>query len=80
MKITKRCLQLMVVVLAMICALPSFADAAIYVYDDLNRLIRIEDSTTNKVTEYTYDEVGNRTHYITKPSDLGLTASSAPRN
>jgi YD repeat-containing protein len=73
MKITKRCLQLMVVVLALICALPSFADAAInYVYDDLNRLIRMEDSTNSKVTEYDYDEVGNRTHYIIKPLDLGL--------
>ena len=40
---------------------PSNADTINYVYDNLNRLIRIENLTDNKVVEFQYDEVGNRT-------------------
>ncbi|MFA4916436.1 MAG: RHS repeat domain-containing protein [Syntrophales bacterium] len=38
----------------------SYSESINYVYDDLNRLIRIEYGSEQFI-EYTYDEVGNRT-------------------
>ena len=49
-------------IFSFIQSVSSFAtDTVKYHYDDLNRLIRIEDTVSNKVVEYVYDEVGNRT-------------------
>jgi YD repeat-containing protein len=60
MKIMKRCLPLMVVVLALIWAIPTFATqtSITYEYDKMNRLIRVEDPTNGVVIEYEYDAVG----------------------
>jgi YD repeat-containing protein len=49
-----------VIALTLINVIPSFADTFNYTYDDLNRLIRVENITTGKVVEYQYDAVGNR--------------------
>ena len=51
------------VIFSFVQSVSSFAteDTVNYYYDDLNRLIRIEDTINNKVVEYVYDEVGNRT-------------------
>lgn len=58
-----------------VSVVPSLAeDNLIYHYDDLNRLIRIEDMVANKVVEYIYDEVGNRT---SKASYLPLTITAS---
>ncbi len=55
------CLISFVVAVAFIFILliPSFADTINHVYDDLNRLIRVE-YADGTVTEYEYDEIGNR--------------------
>src|SRR4030042_3785214 len=57
----------------------SYAETINYIYDELNRLIRVEygDGT---VIEYTYDKVGNRIEkslQITDPIDPTTTASPA---
>jgi YD repeat-containing protein len=63
------------VIFSFIQSVSSFAaDTVKYYYDDLNRLIRIEDTVSNKVVEYVYDEVGNRT---SKVSYLPLTITAS---
>jgi hypothetical protein len=54
MKIMKRCLQWMVFVLVLICAMPGYATqtSITYEYDKMNRLIRMEDPTNGIVIEY----------------------------
>ncbi len=51
---------LFALIFTFITIIPSFADSINNIYDDLNRLIRIENTTDGKVVEYQYDEVGNR--------------------
>lgn len=47
-----------------------------YYYDDLNRLIFIEDTAALKLVEYQYDEVGNRTQKNTYNSSYLILAKS----
>ncbi len=47
-----------------------------YYYDDLNRLVFIEDTTAVKLVEYQYDEVGNRTQKNTYNSSYLIMAKS----
>src|SRR5512133_2640641 len=44
----------------LIYLIPSLADTINYRYDELNRLIRTENTTDGSVVEYQYDAVGNR--------------------
>src|SRR5512136_2631810 len=39
----------------------SFAETINYIYDDLHRLIRVENTSNGSTVEYQYDAVGNRT-------------------
>ncbi len=72
------------IIFSFIQSVSSFAaDTVKYVYDDLNRLIRIEDTTSSKVVEYQYDEVGNRTAKIsygpkTITASAGANGSISP--
>ena len=45
--------------LFLILSLSSFSETIIYQYDDLNRLIRVEQPDGSSI-DYDYDEVGNR--------------------
>ena len=58
-------------------------DSINYGYDDLNRLIRIENLTDGKVVEFQYDEVGNRTqkgvyNSLTITATAGSNGSISP--
>jgi len=66
------------VIFSFIQSVSSFAtDTVKYHYDDLNRLIRIEDTVSNKVVEYVYDEVGNRTSKGSyAPFEISATAGA----
>jgi YD repeat-containing protein len=50
-----------IITFALINVIPSFADTINYTYDDLNRIVRIENLTNGNITEFQYDAVGNRT-------------------
>jgi len=51
-----------IIVIALLIAsvVGSYAASATYTYDELNRLIRVE-YENGAITDYYYDEVGNRT-------------------
>lgn len=72
------------VLFLLIQSISSFAaDTVKYYYDDLNRLIRIEDTVKSKVIEYQYDEIGNRTSKIsyvphTITASAGANGSISP--
>jgi YD repeat-containing protein len=51
----------LIIALTLVNLRPSFTDTINYTYDDLNRLIRVENATSGSVVEYQYDAVGNRT-------------------
>jgi len=53
--------------ICIISSTPTFAESLNYVYDDLNRLTRVEFADGNALT-YDYDEVGNRIQKYIKPS------------
>jgi YD repeat-containing protein len=70
-----------VITLTFLNLVPSFADTIYYTYDDLNRLIRVENVTTGKVIEYQYDAVGNRlgtSDYLTITATAGSNGSISP--
>jgi YD repeat-containing protein len=52
--------SLAIILSVLINIIPSFADTINYRYDELNRLIRTENTTNGSVVEYQYDAVGNR--------------------
>ncbi len=49
----------LIVFIVILSVYASYAESVNYVYDDLNRLVRVEYGS-GKVIEYSYDEVGNR--------------------
>ena len=55
----------LVIAFTLIALTPCFADTITYQYDDLNRVIRAENTTNGTVVEYQYDAVGNRTQKTT---------------
>jgi YD repeat-containing protein len=61
-----------IVALVLIYVIPSLADTINYTYDDLNRVIRIENPTNGNVTEFQYDAVGNRTQKTITASGIRL--------
>lgn len=59
-------ISLVVISLMVISFNTSFTDTTNYIYDELNRLIRVEYGDGN-IIEYIYDKTGNRTHlYVGK--------------
>ena len=66
------------VIFSFIQSVSSFAaDTTVvkYYYDDLNRLIRVENTGNKEVVEYVYDEVGNRTSKVSyAPRNIATTA------
>jgi len=59
-------ISLAAISLILISFTTSYPDTANYVYDELNRLIRVEYGDGN-IIEYYYDNTGNRTHlYVGK--------------
>jgi YD repeat-containing protein len=56
--------------------LPSFSIASNYIYDDANRLIRIEYEDGSRI-EYAYDESGNRTKKTTQAVDATAPVTTA---
>jgi len=50
-----------VIALALVNPHRSFTDTINYTYDELNRIIRVENTTSGSIVEYQYDAVGNRT-------------------
>jgi YD repeat-containing protein len=68
-------LLVIIVALFFINLIPSFAETVNYIYDDLNRLHRVEYGN-GRFIEYTYDEVGNRTQeVITNPQIIIYTVT-----
>jgi YD repeat-containing protein len=65
---------ILALVLTALC--PSFAGAANYTYDALNRLIRV-DYDNGTYVEYSYDEVGNR---LQMGGNQGLTITASAGN
>jgi len=61
-----------IIAFTLITAIPSFADTINYTYDDLNRVVRIENLTNGNVTEFQYDAVGNRTQKTISNSGILL--------
>lgn len=53
--------------MSFICLTSSFAESLNYVYDDLNRLTRVEFADGTALT-YDYDEIGNRVQKYIKPT------------
>ena len=49
-----------VIALTLVTPRPSLTDTINYTYDELNRLIRVENTTSGSIVEYQYDAVGNR--------------------
>ena len=59
-------ISLTVISLILISFTASYPDTINYIYDELNRLIRVEYGDGN-IIEYIYDKTGNRTHlYVGK--------------
>jgi len=54
-------IMLLGIILPLVSPISSPAETINYVYDNLNRLIRVENLADNKVIIFQYDEVGNRT-------------------
>jgi YD repeat-containing protein len=50
-----------VIALIFVPVIPSFGGTMNYVYDNLDRLIRAENTSNGSVVQFQYDAVGNRT-------------------
>lgn len=58
-------------------AITSYAETVKYIYDDLNRLIRVV-SDNGTVIQYTYDEVGNRLQEIIQLDTTAPVTTASP--
>ena len=70
-------ISLVVACLVVLSFNTSRADTVNYVYDDLNRLIRVEYGTCLTI-EYTYDRYGNRTQEVIEHTTAPETTPSPP--
>jgi len=61
-----------VIALTLVTIIPSFADTINYVYDSLNRLIRVENTSNGSIVEYLYDVAGNRTQRTVTTAGIQL--------
>ena len=61
-----------VIALTLVTIIPSFADTINYVYDSLNRLIRVENTSNGSIVEYLYDAAGNRTQRTVTTAGIQL--------
>ena len=67
---------LVVVGLVVISAISSYAETTTYIYDALNRLIRVE-YADGTIIEYTYDKAGNRLERRVQISDTTPPTTTA---
>ena len=67
-------MSITIIALLLTSFIASYAETITYVYDDLNRLIRII-YDTGMVIEYSYDEVGNRLQEIKQPDTAPPTGT-----
>jgi YD repeat-containing protein len=58
----------LVIAFTLITLTPCFADTINYQYNEVNRVIRVENTTNGTVVEYQYDAAGNRTLKTTATS------------
>ncbi|MBN2439235.1 MAG: hypothetical protein JXL20_11630 [Deltaproteobacteria bacterium] len=69
---SRKIIPAIIIALTLITLIPCFADTINYQYDDLNRLIRTENTANGTIVEYQYDAVGNRTQKTTTASGFQL--------
>jgi YD repeat-containing protein len=68
LQVSTEIISILILALTLITLIPCFADTINYQYDDLNRLIRTENTSNGTVVEYQYDAVGNLTQKTTTAS------------